>query len=125
VFTDDEKVKIRFYCGFPAYGVAPLANFWMRSTWVNGQVEFVMRALAPDEEDKVRNQFLPQLIQLETDIYNVRLNIDTAQAAVWYRNANELKERVSLYTFWRQELCRFIGSYYGPDLERMTVTRSL
>ena len=125
MFTDDQKVQIRFYCGFPAYGVAPLANFWMRSTWVDGQVEFVMRALAPDEEDKVINYYLPNLNQLETDIYNVRLNSDTAQAAVWYRNPLELQERIQNYTWWRQALCRFIGSYYGPDLARMTVARTI
>lgn len=120
-FTDAEKVDIRHYCGFPAYGVAPLANFWMRSTYESGQIEFVMRALSADEESIVINEYLPTLKQLEADIPNTRLNIDTAQAAVWHRNPNELAERVTLYTFWRKRLCRFIGSYYGPELAEQTL----
>jgi len=120
-FTDAQKVDIRHYCGFPAYGVAPLANFWMRSTYVSVQIEFVMRALAPEEEVIVIDQYLPTLRLLESDIPNTRVNIDTARAAVWYRNANELAERVTLYTYWRKRLCRFIGSYYGPELAEQTL----
>jgi hypothetical protein len=121
-FTDAEKVKIRHYCGFPAYGVAPLANFWMRSTYEDGQLEFVMRALSVDEEAKVITYYLPKLEQLETDIYNVRDNSDTARAAVWYRNASELQERMQNYTIWRKQLCRFIGSYYGPEIAATEIT---
>ena len=117
-FTDAEKVEIRQYCGFPAYGREPLSNFWMRSTYQDGQIEFVMRALSLDEEDIVRNQYLPNLRLLEADIPATRLNIDTAQAAVWTRNPNELAERVQLFNYWRKRLCGFIGSYFGPELNR-------
>jgi hypothetical protein len=115
-FTDAEKVEIRHYCGFPAYGVAPLANFWMRSTYEDGQVEFVMRALSADEEAIVRTTYLANLRLLEADIPATRANIDTSQAAVWTRNKNELLERITLFDLWRKRLCSFIGSYYGPEL---------
>jgi hypothetical protein len=115
-YTDEEKAKIRHYCGFPDYGAEPLSNFWLRSTWVSGQLEFVMRAQSPEVEAMVRDKFLPNLDQLEQDIYGVRENSDTSRAAVWYRNKLELSERVQNYTWWRKRLCRLVGSYFGPDI---------
>jgi hypothetical protein len=115
-FTDDQKVQIRKYAGYPAFGGVPIPNFGFRFFQAYGDLEFRLVNLAADEEAEVINNFLPKLTLLESDIYGVRDNSDTSQAAVWYRNKFELRERIANYTHWRKWLCNFIGCQIGPNI---------
>jgi hypothetical protein len=56
------------------------------------------------------------LVLLETDIPSVRENLDTDQAAVWTHNKNELRDRADLFSYYRPELCKFMGIPPGPGL---------
>ena len=116
-FTDSQKVQIRKFCGYPLYGGVPIPNFGFRFFQAYGDLEFRLTNMAPDEEAEVTTYFLPKLLQLQTDVYDVRLNSDPAQAAVWYRNPKELREREQNYDKWRKWLCDFIGCQYGPYLQ--------
>lgn len=115
-FTNAQKIQIRKYCGYPLLGGVPIPNFGFRFFQAYGDLEFRLINMAPEEEFEVISNYLVKLPQLETDVFNVRLNSDTAQAAVWYRNAKELKERESNYDKWRKWLCDFMGCQYGPYL---------
>ena len=59
---------------------------------------------------------------LETGIPNAAGNLDTEQAAVWSRNANEVRDRASLFDQWRGRLCGFLGLPPGPDLSGSGLT---
>lgn len=115
-FTDAQKIQIRKYCGYPLLGGVPNPNFGFRFFQAYGDLEFRLINMAPAEELEVITNYLVKLPQLENDVFNVRLNSDTAQAAVWYRNPKELNERENNYDKWRKWLCDFVGCQYGPYL---------
>jgi len=119
MFTDQQKISIRRYCGYMAFGSVPVPNFAWRYSVQYGDLEFRINNLSSDEEDQVINYFLPNLQDLENDIPQVRTNVDTDRAAVWYRNKNELKERWELFNSVRRYLCDFIGCDYGPALMKI------
>ncbi|HNC11729.1 MAG TPA: hypothetical protein PLF59_08150 [Cyclobacteriaceae bacterium] len=116
MFLDAQKVQIRFYCGYGAFGSIPVPNFAWRYMTQYGDLEFRLNNMSTDEEAEVTLFYLPNLDQLKRDIPAVRTNSDTARAAVWYRNPNELKERKSNFNGLRMDLCRFIGCQFGPGL---------
>lgn len=120
-FTSAEKVAIRRYCGYPAYGNTPVLNFAWRFNTQYGDLEFYMNNISSDEETVVRTVYLPNLATLEADIPATRGNIDTARAAVWYRNKDELKERWAIFDDWRRRLCGFLGVENGPFLASRTL----
>jgi len=116
-FTSQEKVDLRRHCGYAVYGNNNIQNMGWRYFLRTGQFEFIIQQLTLDEENTIRDVYLAKCNQLFDDIYNVRDNTDTAQAAVWYRNPKELKERQDNY-FWHCEmLCKMLmGPIYGPSL---------
>jgi hypothetical protein len=113
-FSDAERVQIRKYCGYPMFGGQPVQDFGWRYFQQYGTLEFRMVNLSPQEESEIRNNYLVKLPNLETDAYGVRSNLDTKQAAVWYWNDNEIRDRKKLYNYWRYQLCAFIGIGPGP-----------
>lgn len=115
-FTDTEKVNIRRYCGFPVYGGQPVQAFGHRFFQHYGTLEFRMNNMLPEEEAVVRTTYLANLATLETAIVGASANLDTAQAAVWTHNKNEVRDREALYASWRRKLCAFIGIPPGPEL---------
>ena len=117
MFTDAQKVSIRRYCGYMAFGSIPVPNFAWRYSDNYGDLEFRINNLSDDEEAQVITYYLPNLLQLENDIpVATRTFIDTDRAAVFYRNKNELAERWALFNSMRRYLCDFIGAEYGPAL---------
>lgn len=120
MFTDAEKVAVRRFCGYGAYGGAqPFPASGYRFSTQYGVLEYKLQTLNSAEEDVVRTTYLTSLATLEADIMGstgVRTNLDTAQAAVWTHNKNELKDRKALYATVRRELCSFLGISPGPGL---------
>jgi hypothetical protein len=114
-FTNAQRVDIRRYCGYPAYGVGAIGFQGWRFFQAYGLLEYRMTNLAPEEETVVLG-YLTQLQSLEADLPATALRLDTAEAAVWTRNPNELRERSRLFDDWRRRLCGFFGLPPGPAL---------
>jgi hypothetical protein len=114
-FTESERTDIRRYCGYPAYGAGAAGFQGWRFYQAYGLLEYRLNNLAGSEEAVVR-QYLLTLSQLETAIPQAAANLDTAQASVWTRNADEMRERTRLFDGWRRRLCGFLGLPAGPAL---------
>jgi len=114
--SDAEKTAVRRYCGYPVFGAQPTQGFGYRFfTWY-GNLEYKMNNMQPSEEEVVRETYLANLSQLESDIVNTRDNLDTDKAAIWHRNKNEVADREQLLDNWRRRLCGFLGVPPGPGL---------
>lgn len=120
-FLPNELTDIRRFCGYPAYGAGPSGFQGWRFFQAYGLLEYRLQNLAPAEETVVRN-YLTQLYGLENDLVGTTTRLDTDQAAVWTRNARELRERTSLFDDWRRRLCGFMGVPPGPALSDGNVT---
>lgn len=115
-FTSAQLADIRRFCGYGAYGNAANAFFSVRYFQAEGTLEYKMANLSTDEFNVVVTTYLTSLYTLETDIFGVRVNLDTDTAAVWKHNKNELADRKSLFAHYRRGLCDFLGVPYGPAL---------
>jgi hypothetical protein len=113
--SDSERVDIRRFCGYPAYGAAPTGMQSWRFFTVYGLLEFRLTNLSANEITVVR-RYLGTLITLEVAVTAAGDNLDTDQAAVWTRNRGEVSDRISLLDVWRRRLCGFIGIPAGPAL---------
>ena len=74
-----------------------------------------LTTLDADSETRL-GTYLTNLTALESAIIGAGANLDTASAAVWTRNANEVRDRTALYTQYRLEMCAFLGLKPGPGL---------
>lgn len=115
-FTDAEKVAVRRYCGYEAYGAGPSGFQGWRFFQAYGLLEFRLNHLSNDEEFVVRDTYLTNLKTLEMAILGVSANLDTDKAAVWTHNKNEHADRERLYASWRRKLCDFLGLPIGKGL---------
>ena len=113
--TETERVDVRRFCGYPAYGATPSGMQSWRYFQVYGLLEFRVNNLALTEEVIVR-RYLATLTSLELAVPAASDNLDTDQAATWRRNNAELTDRVRLLDDWRRRLCGFIGIPPGPAL---------
>lgn len=117
MFTDAEKADIRRFCGYGLYGTAnPTVASGYRFSTAYGVLEYKMNNMGPEEEAVARDVYLANLTTLQTGILGAADNLDTAQAAVWTWNRNEVRDRTALYTQWRRDFCGFLGIPPGPDL---------
>ena len=78
-FSDAEKTDIRRYCGYPAYGAAPVGFQTWRYFQVYGLLEFRMNNLSQSETGIVR-RYLVTLHSLEAAVPRSGENLDTDQA---------------------------------------------
>lgn len=122
-FTDTEKTDIRRFCGYPVFGNEQSQAFGYRFFNQYGALEFRLNNLSTAEEAVIRNTYLPNLTQLETDIPNTRANLDTSKAAVWTHNSNEMRDRDQLFDSWRRRLCGYLGVQPGPSLGQGGIRR--
>jgi hypothetical protein len=121
-FTDAEKTDIRRFCGFPVFGGQPVQAFGHRFYQHYGTLEFRLNNMQLSEEAVIRTTYLANLALLETDVVGTRANLDTDQAAVWYHNKNEQRDRDRLLDSWRRRLCGFLGIPPGPALSESGLT---
>jgi hypothetical protein len=119
--TDPERVDIRRFCGYPAYGAAPTGMQSWRYFQVYGLLEFRLTNLSGSEIVIVR-RYLGNLTALELAVPAASDNLDTDQASVWTRNKNELADRIRLFDEWRRRLCGFLGVPTGPALTSGTAS---
>jgi len=113
--TDAEKTDARRFCGYPAYGGAPVGFETWRFYQVYGLLEFRLTNLSSSELGVIR-RYLATLTVLEGAIPRSGENLDTDEAAVWTRNRSEPADRSRLFDDWRRRLCGFLGLPPGPAL---------
>ena len=116
-FTNAEKVDVRRFCGYPAYGSGPSGFQGWRFFQAYGLMEFRLNNMATEEEAVIRTTYLANLYTLETAIVGTSANLDTSKAAVWEHNPREMADREALFSSWRRKLCGFLGIPPGPELE--------
>ncbi len=110
MLTEAEKTDTRRFCGYPALAGQP-------ALLGNAALEFRLDRLSPAEEAVLRD-YLAGLRALEQAIPAAAANLDTARAAVWTRNADEIHERTALFDAWRRRLAAYLGIAPGqpsPD----------
>ncbi len=112
---DSEKVDVRRFCGYPAYGASPAGNMGWRFYQAYGALEYRMNNLSPGEESVVR-EHLATLRSFEAAIPNAANNLDTEAAAVWTRNPSEVRDRQRIEQDWGRRLCAFLGVPPGRGL---------
>jgi len=113
--TDAEKTDARRFCGYPAYGAAPVGFQTWRFYQAYGLLEFRLNNLS-DSETNVIRRYLGTLTMLEIAIPRSADNLDTDAAAVWTRNRDEPRDRTRLFDDWRRRLCGFLGIPPGPAM---------
>jgi hypothetical protein len=116
-FTDCQKTDIRRHCGYPAVGTGADGFQNWRFYQAFGLLEYRLLRMSGSEESVVEG-YLATLALLEVAIPNASTTLDTAKAAVWERNPDELAERSRLFDDWRRRLAGFIGIPPGPALAR-------
>jgi hypothetical protein len=119
--ADAEKTDVRRYCGYPAYGAAPVGFQTWRFFQVYGLLEFRMNNLSQAEIGIVRRH-LVTLHGLEAAVPRSGENLDTDQAAVWTHNRDETRDRTRLFDSWCRRLCGFLGVPAGPALSDGGIT---
>jgi hypothetical protein len=115
-FTAAQETDIRRYCGFPAKadGSIVFPAPYIQAAYL--ALEYRLNTLS-QTEGAVIVTYLTTLNGLETAIAGAGANLDTDQAAVWYHNKNEVRDRVRLYNWHRRELCKIMGVPPGEGLD--------
>lgn len=117
--TDQERVDIRRFCGYPMYGGVPSGFQSYRFFQNYGTLEYRMTNLSATEETTLRSIYLTgpnNLYTLEQAVTSASDNLDTDVAAVWTHNKNEVRDRMRLYNLRRRDLCGFLGIPPGDSL---------
>ncbi len=113
--SDAERVDVRRFCGYPAYGSGDSGFQSWRFFEAYGTLEFRLTNLAPGEFQVVR-QYLANLYALEQAVPAASGNLDTDQASVWKHNRSEVTDRARLFDDWCRRLAFFLGVPVGPGI---------
>lgn len=119
--TEQQKLDVRRYCGYPLVGDIPVSrDNDPAHGWVSpGSFQTLTRrlsTLSAVEEATLIAKFLTPLTTLETALWAAGADLDTKKAAVWERNPNQIQESSALYKKARLALCSFVGVTPGPDI---------
>ena len=113
--SNSERVDVRRFCGYPAYGAGSSGFQSWRFFEAYGTLEYRLSNLA-DEELQVVRQYLANLYSLESAVPTAGANLDTDQASVWKHNRAEVADRMRLFDDWCRRLAFFLGVPVGPGL---------
>jgi hypothetical protein len=111
--TDQERVDVRRYTWYPAYGPGPSGFQSWRYFQSYGMLEYRLTNMAPGEFGVLR-YMLGNLAMLEAALPAASGGLNVGVASVFTRNPRELLERKQLYDYHRRELCNFMGVPPGP-----------
>lgn len=110
LFTGAQVVAIRAYCGYGSY-----ASYGYILAGPMATLDDQMAGMVATEVAQVVS-LLELLPTLDTALQNTTQNLDTAQAAVWTHNANEIADRARLFRMYRLRLCELFNVPPGPAL---------
>ncbi len=115
-WTDQQKVDIRRWCGYPEYGTGTVVfpYPWIMRYYL--ALETRLDTTTADEGATIVSVFLTPLANLEMAIPGASPNLATDEAAPWKHNKNEVRDRVALFDEWRHRLCDMLGVPPGPYL---------
>lgn len=120
MLTDAQMVDARRYAGYSLVGDTLVDDRSDLAWGVVGPIlwqtlDHRLRNLSAAEEAVMTN-LLTVLNGLEKAVTDSSENLDTAQAAVWTHNPNEVRDRTKLYNQQRRSMCGFLGIRPGPAL---------
>ncbi len=116
--TDQERVDIRRFAGYPAYGQGASGFQSWRFFQAYGTLEYRLANLSASEETALRTTYLTgpnNLYALEQAITASSANLDTDAAAVWTHNKDEVRDRTRLFNYSCKRLLSFMGLPPGPN----------
>jgi hypothetical protein len=118
--TAQQLVDCRRYMGYSVTGDSTSQPYrelvYSNVSYMGLSLDYRLAHLSTEEEGVVVSTYLTPLALREQEIQGAADNLDTDQAAVWKRNANEVNDRIQLFNWLRRDLCRFLGFAPGPDL---------
>ncbi|AIU29351.1 hypothetical protein LV28_24740 [Pandoraea pnomenusa] len=121
MLNDQQLADVRRHAGYPLLADTQvddsrdLAYGWV-SPGIWQTLNHRLTHLRPEEEAIIVNTYLTKLAALETAVTDASDNLDTAKAAVWTHNDNEVRDRLALFDTWRRRMCAFVGIAPGPML---------
>lgn len=123
MLTDQQKLDVRRYAGYPLTANTPVDNYRdFAYGWVSPGVWQTLferlNNLSDVEQSTLINVYLTNLATIEQSIADAYDNLDTEKAAVWTHNASEVQDKAKLFDGWRRRMCDFIGIPPGPSLGR-------
>ena len=113
--TDAERVAVREFTGYGLYGPGPGSQSFHRFTVGYQSLEYRMGAMLPAELVITRDH-IATCTAAKAAWRSGADNLDTDQAAIWYRNRREMGDRRAYYRECRRDLARFMGIPTGPEL---------
>ena len=114
-FSEADKVDVRRFCWYPAYGAGASGFQGWRFFQAYGLLEYRLNNLSPAEVAVVQATYLANLRTLETAVVAAAGNLATQAAGPWTHNKAEVADRVALFDAWRLRLCGFVGVPPGPE----------
>ena len=113
--SDAERVAVREFTGYGLYGPGPGSQSFNRFTVGYQSLEYRMGAMLPAELVIARDH-IATCSAAKVAWRGGADNLDTDQAAIWYRNRQEMHDRRAYYRECRRDLARFMGIPVGPEL---------
>ena len=113
--TDAQKVDVRRFCGYPAFGSGADGNAGWRFYQAYVALEYRMANLSVSEVAVAANM-LVTLNGFENSLEGSVGDLDTDAAGPWTRNKDEVKDRAGLMSMWSRRLCAFFGVPPGPAM---------
>ena len=114
-FVEADKVDVRRFCWYPAYGAGASGFQGWRFFQAYGLLEYRLNNMAAEEVAVMQATYLINLRALETAIVGAGANLATEVAGPWTHNRSEVADRAALFDAWRMRLCGFIGVPPGPE----------
>lgn len=114
-FTDDEKVAVLRFCGYPSFGwnttYDPFGLYFAR--YAQPYVFNDARMAAVLALARIK---LAELTALDADVVGAGARLSTDSAAVWHRNRTEVADRTALLRQRGRDLCLILGVNPGAGL---------
>ena len=113
--TDDERVDVRRFCGYPVYGPTPNSFDNWRFFQSSGLLEYRMTNMTGSELQRAR-KFMAICFQLEDAVWGSGAMMGTdAAGPLFTRNRTEAVDRRALYGRARRDLCEYMKVPYGES----------
>lgn len=122
MLTDAQMTDARRFAGYAVPGTTTVLDASSDTVFVRFGTASMslftrLASLSATEEAVLTGMYLANLNALEGAVPLAGDNLDTAVAAVWTHNANEVRDRLALLAQWSLRMCAFLGVAPGPGLQ--------